>query len=205
MEHLRFPRNAEEASAECHYAWIEDRIRFLADAFAVSIYSYAVMSNHTHIVLNVDPEAVSDWNDDEVADRWLRVFPGAMAQASSEEQKQRVRMSLLSTPDRLKEIRGRLGSLSWFMRALNEPIARMANQEDNCTRGRSIKARFFHAQRLRICASYLVDKPPSYFRLRCAKTADFAFPTLAGSGRVDSSAKRCWSRRRLFLPWPTWI
>ena len=159
------------------------------------------VSNHTHIVLSVDPQAVSDWSDDEVADRWLRVFPGAMAQASSDEQKQRVRMGLLSTSDRMEEIRKRLGSLSWFMRALNEPIARMANQEDGCTRGRSIEARFFHAQRLRICASYLVDKPPSYFRLRCAKTADFAFPTLVDSGRVDSSARPCWSRRRWFRRW----
>jgi hypothetical protein len=121
--------------------WIEDRIRFLADSFAVSIYSYAVMSNHTHIVLSVDPEAALGWTDEEVADRWLRVFPGAMAQASSDGQMQRVRMSLLSTPDRLKEIRNRLGSLSWFMRALNEPIARMANQEDGCT-GRFWEGRF---------------------------------------------------------------
>jgi len=121
--------------------WIEDRIRFLAESFAVSIYSYGVMSNHTHIVLSIDPEAVAGWNDEEVADRWLRVFPGAMAQASSDEQKQRVRMGLLSTPDRMQEIRKRLGSLSWFMRALNEPIARMANEEDNCS-GRFWEGRF---------------------------------------------------------------
>jgi len=99
------------------------------------------VSNHTQIVLSVDPEAVYDWNDDEVADRWLRVFPGAMAQATSEEHRQRVRMGLLSTPDRLKEVRERLGSLSWFMRSLNEPIARMANQEDNCS-GRFWEGRF---------------------------------------------------------------
>jgi len=121
--------------------WIEERIHFLADSFAVSIYSYAVMSNHTHIVLSVDPQSVSDWTDKQVADRWLRVFPGAMAQASSDEQKQRVRMGLLSTPDRMEEIRKRLGSFSWFMRALNEPIARMANEEDNCS-GRFWEGRF---------------------------------------------------------------
>jgi len=63
------------------------------------------VSNHTHIVLSVDPEAVHGWTDAEVVDRWLRVFPGAMAQASSDEQRLRVRMSLLRTPDHLKEIR----------------------------------------------------------------------------------------------------
>jgi hypothetical protein len=99
------------------------------------------MSNHTHIVLSVDPQAALGWTDEEVADRWLRVFPGAMAHASSDEQKQRVRMGLLSTPDRLKDVRERLGSLSWFMRALNEPIARMANEEDNCS-GRFWEGRF---------------------------------------------------------------
>ena len=42
MEQLRFPRPAEEASAECRYAWIEARILELADWFAVSLYAYAV-------------------------------------------------------------------------------------------------------------------------------------------------------------------
>jgi REP element-mobilizing transposase RayT len=121
--------------------WIEDRIHFLAESFAVSVYSYAVMSNHTHIVLSVDPQAVSGWTDEQVADRWLRVFPGVMSHASTDEQKQRVRMGLLSTPERLKEVRERLGNLSWFMRALNEPIARMANKEDGCT-GRFWEGRF---------------------------------------------------------------
>jgi len=159
------------------------------------------VSNHTHIVLSVDPEAVLDWNDEEFDDRWLRVFPGAMGEATTAKQKQRVRMSLLSIPDRLKEIRKRLGSLSWLMRALNEPIARMANQEDGCTRGCSIEARFFPAQRLSICASYLTDKPPNYFRLRFAKTADSGFATLAGSGRVELSVRLCRSPRQNSQSW----
>jgi hypothetical protein len=49
--------------------------------------------------------------------------------------------TLLGNADRLGACRQRLGSLAWFMKALNEPIARRANREDACT-GRFWEGRY---------------------------------------------------------------
>jgi len=181
MEKLRFSRAAKEAKAECRNAWIEDRIHFLAESFAVSIYSYAAISNNTHIVLSVDLSVVLAWSDEEVVDRWLSVFPGAMSKAASDQQRDWIRRGYFGAPDRIQKIRERLGSLSWIIRALNEPIARLANQKEGRTRGRSIRARFF----------------------RCAETTNYAFPTLDVSGKAASSARPCWNPGQWVLPWPT--
>jgi|GEM_PF-4210848 len=64
-------------------AWIEDRILELADAFAVSVFSYSVMSNHFHVVLHVDPTVPASWSDEEVARRWLAAFPGGIGDMQS--------------------------------------------------------------------------------------------------------------------------
>jgi len=119
-------------------AWIEKRIIELSKLFNVSIYAYAVMSNHYHIVLTMTPTMLSD---DEVAERWLRLCP-VKQRGDHTEQAYNFRKSLImANEDRLAELRGRLQSLSWFMRFLNEPLARMANREDNCT-GRFWEGRF---------------------------------------------------------------
>jgi REP element-mobilizing transposase RayT len=42
-------------SFEHRKAWVEERLLDLARHFAVGVYAYAVMSNHLHVVLHVDP------------------------------------------------------------------------------------------------------------------------------------------------------
>ncbi|RUL74572.1 hypothetical protein [Dyella choica] len=99
------------------------------------------MSNHVHVVLHVDPQAVKDWSDGEVAERWVRLFPVRIEDSIDERLCQEKAQRLQGDPERMAELRHRLGDLSWFMRCLNEPIARQANREDGCT-GRFWEGRF---------------------------------------------------------------
>jgi len=121
--------------------WVEQRLLELADIFAIGLYAYAVMSNHVHVVVRIDPGAAAAWSDEEVAERWVRLFP---ATTDGEVDSQACRLkeqTLLGNSERVAVCRQRLGSLSWFMRSLNEPIARRANQEDACT-GRFWEGRY---------------------------------------------------------------
>ena len=58
--------------------WIVDRIKLLCSVFAVDLCAYAVMSNHYHIVIRIDADAVKQWTDQEVAQRWMQIFTGPM-------------------------------------------------------------------------------------------------------------------------------
>ncbi len=123
-------------SFEHRKAWIEQRLLELTESFAVDVYGYAVMSNHYHAVVKVDPARVQGWSDEEVARRWL-----ALSRAKTRETVEARVAALLGDGDRLLELRKRLGNLSWFMACLNEPIARRANREDGVT-GRFWQGRF---------------------------------------------------------------
>ena len=120
-------------------AWIEHRLLDLAQSFAVELYAWAVMSNHTHVVLRVDPDVAAQWTDADVAIRWARLT--RMLDADPAARVHERMQTLLQQPARLAVIRERLGSVSWFMRFLNECIARKANAEDDCT-GRFWEGRF---------------------------------------------------------------
>ncbi|RUL74569.1 hypothetical protein [Dyella choica] len=41
-------------------AWVEGRLLALAECFAVGLYAYAVISNHVHLVMHVNPQAAKD-------------------------------------------------------------------------------------------------------------------------------------------------
>ncbi len=116
--------------------WLEAQILRLCELFAVDLYAYAIISNHYHLIAETFPTRVLGWTDREVARRWCEIGlePGCVV---SERQLNK----LLSDAPRLVELRKRLGSLSWLMRYLNEPLARLANDEDQVT-GRFWEGRF---------------------------------------------------------------
>ncbi|MFN3843550.1 MAG: transposase [Rehaibacterium terrae] len=128
-------------SFEHRKAWVEERLLELAECFAVGLYAYAVMSNHLHVVLYADPGVAHAWSAEEVAERWTRLFPVREGDQVNEEATRLRAEMLAGNPERIAELRERLGSVSWFMRCLNEPIARRANREDGCT-GRFWEGRF---------------------------------------------------------------
>lgn len=128
-------------SYEHRREWITSRLGVLANMFCIEICAYAVMSNHYHVVLRVDQDAAEQLTDDEVIQRWQRLFKGPLLV-------QRYQAGLLETDAEhvtVAEIvavwRKRLTDISWFMRCINEHIARLANQEDGCT-GRFWEGRF---------------------------------------------------------------
>lgn len=121
--------------------WIVNRLRVLAETFAVDVCAFAVMSNHLHLVLRVDTETASEWSDAEVIERWGRLFSitpriGAYQAGHAANPAEDAAARTM-----IAEWRARLADLSWFMRCLNEPIARWANAEDGCT-GRFWEGRF---------------------------------------------------------------
>lgn len=130
-----------KTSYEHRRSWIEQRILDLADIFSIDVCAYAIMHNHYHIILHINQVRIMQWSDKKVCEQWHRLYKGSAlsrrfihgSPLSMEEQD--------AVTEEIQGWRKRLIDISWFMRALNEPIARQANEEDQCT-GKFWEARF---------------------------------------------------------------
>jgi REP element-mobilizing transposase RayT len=189
----------EDSFSGCNYehrkGWILERLQALTSVFAVEICAYAVMSNHYHLVVRLNPDQARGWADAEVMERWGQLFslPALMqgylagqqqTEAERDEAKRRVALW-----------RERLSDLSWFMRSLNETLARRANEEDGC-KGRFWEGRFktqalLDEAAVLTCMSYVDLNPIRAGIAETPETSDFTSiqQRIAAHARVDPKTK----------------
>ena len=120
--------------------WVVDRLAVLAEVFAIDLCAYAVMSNHYHLVLRINQKKAMAWSDQEVAERWMQLFSGPLIvkrwiKGQTEEGESLKALEIIG------QWRERLHDLGWFMKCLNEYLARRANEED-CCKGRFWESRY---------------------------------------------------------------
>jgi REP element-mobilizing transposase RayT len=121
--------------------WVVDRIRLLSSLFAIDVGAYAVMNNHYHLVLKVCPRQLDELTEDDILDRWCALFKGPLLIQNYRRGEDLKPFERTAVSDIANVWRARLSNISWFMRCLNQPIARQANLEDKCT-GKFWESRF---------------------------------------------------------------
>jgi len=111
---------------------MENRLEVLADQFAVSVGGFSIMDNHVHVLCRLDPEIAKTWSAEDVVRRWLAIYtPRTLAIEDPRVVAAWVDHQVQDL-DQVEVYRGRLQNLGWFMKALKEPLARLANHEDQC-------------------------------------------------------------------------
>ncbi len=177
-------------SYEHRKSWVQERLQQLTECFAIELCAYAIMSSHYHLVLHLDDEKRKGWPATEVVRRWARLFqlPPMVLRWQRGEPLLDAEANVVGRL--IDDWRTRLCDLSWFMRCLNEPLARRANQEDDCT-GRFWEGRFksqalLDETALLTCMAY-VDLNP--IRAGIAKTPETS-PFTSIQARITTQTPR---------------
>jgi len=92
-------------------------------------------------VLHVDTAQVDNWSTIELLSRWHQLYKGTHLTRKYQQQQTLNEYEREIVEDTSNIYKQRLMDISWFMRSLNEPIARQANKEDEC-RGHFWEGRF---------------------------------------------------------------
>lgn len=150
-------------SFEHRRAFIEAELRRLGQIFFLDVVAYSVMQNHFHVVLFIDSPAQQEATSHDVVTRWHQLHHGTQLSARFLNNEPLEAYEQQQLDALINLWRTRLASISWYMRVLNEKVARMANAEDNVT-GRFWQGRFkcqalLDEQALLSCMAY-VDLNP---------------------------------------------
>jgi REP element-mobilizing transposase RayT len=164
-------------SYEHRKSWVLERLKDLQSIFAVDLCAYAVMSNHYHLVVRLNGQQAASWTENEVMMRWgelfslpplIAIYRAGQAATQAEQEKAQATIAIW---------RERLADLSWFMRSLNEDLARRANIEDGC-KGRFWEGRFksqalLDEAAVLTCMSYVDLNPVRAGVAATPETSDF--------------------------------
>ncbi|MGL4714741.1 MAG: transposase, partial [Aeromonas sp.] len=85
-----------------------------------------------HLVLKVDVDVAAGWSERDVAERWAAMFHWPLLVRRWYQHESLIEPELAVVRGLIAQWRERLHSISWFVRLLNESMARQANQEDGC-------------------------------------------------------------------------
>ncbi len=167
--------------------WLADSLTETLPHFGIDLLTYAIMSNHVHLVVRLRPERVDEWTPLEAARHALSTFP---ARSGWQNEALPMTTELVEGYSEhrswLKQQRERLKSLSWFMRVVKQSISRRANAEDEC-RGHFWESRFHHVA--------LLDEAAV---IACMVYVDLN-PIRAGMARTVAKSSYTGGRGRLLL------
>ena len=110
---------------------IVDQIRRMADFCGIEVNTYAVMTNHIHLLLHVLPKR--ELNDDELVDRVAALYGRVKAEKLRVEWAEWRRVGGEAALQRVEEERNallrRMGDLSVYMKELKQWISRDYNKK----------------------------------------------------------------------------
>uniref|UniRef100_Q0HXN0 Transposase IS200-like domain-containing protein n=2 Tax=Shewanella TaxID=22 RepID=Q0HXN0_SHESR len=150
-------------SYEHRRGWIVDKIKALSAIFCIDICAYAVMNNHYHLVLKIDVDKAKSLTQKDIISRWCQITKVHAVATKYMNGDALIEGERMLLDGLITEWHERLSSISWFMRCLNEEIARKANREDECKgafwEGRFKSQALLDEQALLACMMY-VDLNP---------------------------------------------
>jgi len=201
-------------SYEHRREWIRNRLEFLASVFGIDCLTYTVMSNHLHQVLRSRPDVVESWSDEEVARRWLRLFPERRNEDGSPAEPSKPEIdSIVNDPEKLSKRRGRLSDISWWARCTAENIARQSNREDNVAghfwEGRYRSQQLLDDASVLACAAYVDLNPIRAAMAESPETSRFTgardcIDDLCARGDRSRMSDHEWERSR-GCPYSGWM
>ncbi|MCY3751898.1 MAG: transposase [Gammaproteobacteria bacterium] len=121
--------------------WVEQQLLRQSQAFCIDVASYAIMSNHYHVIIRVNPELAASLSAEAILDRWQLLYRLDPLMVRFKEGDVLTDEEKNIVDNEIRRMREVLMSISRFMGYLNERIARRANAEDGC-KGRFWEGRF---------------------------------------------------------------